>query len=64
MTYQRKTKDEWQIQQNWGYGHKCETVYTADTYVDARLRLKEYSKNQRHIPIRIKLVRVKLENAK
>ena len=27
MSYQRKTKDRWDIMTNWGYGWECEKVW-------------------------------------
>lgn len=46
MAYQRKTKDVWCIQTNYGYGWETESEYDKDDYDDpykaARTDLKEY----------------------
>jgi hypothetical protein len=52
MSYQRKTQDRWEIQQNWGFGHGWEDVYSADSWKDARRTLKEYRENQPGTPVR------------
>lgn len=45
MSYQRKTKDRWDIMTNWGYGWECEnSEYTRE---DARRSLREYRENYR-----------------
>ena len=54
--YKRKTKDEWEIQGN--YGHGWEMVTTEETYRQAREQLKCYRENEPGTPHRIKCVRV------
>ena len=54
--YKRKTKDEWEIQGN--YGHGWEMVTTEETYRQAREQLKCYRENDPGTPHRIKCVRV------
>lgn len=61
MAYTRKTRDEYDIQQDWGGG--WETVHTEETYKEARARLREYHQAQLPIPCRIKKTRVKIETA-
>ena len=43
MAYQRKTRDEWRISGNYGYGWDVEC--TEDTAREARARLREYREN-------------------
>jgi len=43
MAYVRKTKDEYQIMTNYGYGWEVEN--TEDNYKDAKRSLKEYQEN-------------------
>ena len=40
MAYQRKTKDVWCIESNYGYGWETESTY--DEYDDAKADLPEY----------------------
>ena len=46
MAYIRKTRDEWEIQGNYGQGWEC--VNTEDTRQDAKRSLKEYQDNEPH----------------
>ena len=43
MSYQRKTKDRWDIRTNWGYGWECEN--SEYTRADAKRNLREYREN-------------------
>lgn len=47
MSYQRKTKDRWDIMTNWGYGWECEN--SEYTRADAKRSLREYRENLRNI---------------
>lgn len=58
MAYARKTRDEYELQGNYGCGWECLT--TEDTRKDIRARLREYRENEGG-EYRIKLRRVKLE---
>lgn len=58
MTYQRKTRDEYEVQGD--YGHGWEAVTTEDDRSEARARLREYRDNEPGIPFRIKTLRVAL----
>lgn len=58
MTYKRKTKDEWQLWSNYGYGWEHEI--SEDTWKEMRERLKEYRQNTNG-NFRVKKVRVKIE---
>ena len=44
MAYIRKTRDEYELQGNYGYGWECLT--TEETLKDARQRRKEYQENE------------------
>lgn len=48
MSYQRKTKDRWDIMTNWGYGWECEN--SEYTRTDAKRSLKEL--DFQHTPCR------------
>ncbi len=61
MAYIRKTRDEYEVQGNYGYGRGFECVTTEDTRREARARLREYRENEPGVPFRLKAVRVKLE---
>jgi hypothetical protein len=58
MTYVRKTRDEYDIEQHWDQG--WETVCSENTRREARERLKEYRENQPEAPVRIVKRRVKI----
>ena len=57
MTYIRKTRDEYEIQGNNGYGWECETA--EETRKDAKAQAKCYRENVDY-PIRIVKRRVKI----
>lgn len=59
MAYIRKTRDEWEIQGNYGYGHGWECVNTEDTRQDAKRSVAEYRANER-FPFRVVKKRVKI----
>ena len=63
MTYQRKTRDEFQVQGNYGYGHGWETENTEATRKEARQSLREYRDNG---PGQYRLVckRIRIEGAR
>ena len=46
MTYIRKTRDVYEIQGNYNYGHGWEAVNTETTRQDAKRSLKEYRENE------------------
>ena len=62
MTYQRKTRDRWDIETNYGYGWEVEnSEYTRE---DARRSLREYRENlqaYRKCDVRIVKRRERLE---
>ena len=43
--YIRKTRDEFVILANYGYGHGWEEETTEDTYQEGKQRLQEYREN-------------------
>lgn len=60
MAYERKTRDEYEIVTNYGYGWEVEV--TEDTVEEARKRKREYLENARGlvgIYIRKRRVRIK-----
>ena len=59
MTYVRKTKDEYEIQGNYGYGWDVETV--EETWKDALRCLKDYRDNEPQYPFYIKKSRIRKE---
>lgn len=63
MAYVRKTKDEFNIMGDYGYGDGFETVTTEETRDEAKERLKEYRENERSVPFKIVKKRVKIEPA-
>ena len=55
--YIRKTKDEYHIQSNYGYGWSTETI--EETYKEAKAQLKCYKENiGNQCDLRIKKVRI------
>lgn len=60
MTYQRKTRDEWQLWIDYGYGHGWEHEISEDTRKDVLQRRKEYRENCPEYPTKIKCKRVKI----
>lgn len=57
MAYIRKTRDEWEIQGNYGQGWEC--VNTEDTRQGAKRSVKEYRDNE-HYPFKLVKKRIKL----
>lgn len=57
MTYIRKTRDEYLIEQQTAQG--WEEVCSEDTRAEARQRRNEYRGNQPEFPVRIRKVRVR-----
>jgi hypothetical protein len=45
MPYQRKTRDVYRVQGNYGFGHGWETECEESSYREARARLREYQEN-------------------
>ncbi len=59
-SYERKTRDEYDILGDYGYGHGPEVLTTEDTLREASHRLKEYRDNDRLVAnLRIRKRRVK-----
>jgi hypothetical protein len=58
MTYIRKTRDEYQIHQNCGYG--WDEVCAEGTLKEAKARLKEYRENQPEYAVKIICKRIKI----
>lgn len=60
MTYQRKTRDEFELQGNYGQGWECLTC--EGSYPAIRQRLREYRENEGGA-YRIKSRRVRIEGS-
>lgn len=60
--YNRKTRDEWQVMGDYGYGHGLECVDTLNTRTEAKESLKVYKENERGINFKIVKKRVKIDN--
>ena len=58
--YTRKTKDEYVLQCNYGYGDGWEEVLTEETFAEAKKQKKAYEKNMPQYPYKIMKRRVKL----
>ena len=56
MAYTRKTRDEWQMWSNYGYGWECEI--SEDTYKSAREQMKCYRANCPGAQFKLKLKRI------
>ena len=63
MTYIRKTRDVWDIEQNFGYGYGWEVVTSEETRKDAQRARQEYRDNQPEYPVRIIKRRERIEEA-
>lgn len=60
MARQRKTRDEWHIEVNYGYGHGWEHETTESSWKEAREMLKCYRANVAY-PVRSRKRRVRIE---
>lgn len=58
MSYTRKTRDEFEVQGNYGCG--WEVLTTDETLKESRAMLKDYRDNEPSIPHRIVKKRVKI----
>lgn len=61
MTYQRKTRDEWQLFVNYGYGHGYEHEVSEDSRQEIKERVKEYRENCPQYPVVVRHKRVPIE---
>ena len=59
MAYQRKTRDEYQIHSDYGYGFEETTAH--DSYSSARAELKLYRENQPEFAHKIVKRRIRIE---
>ena len=57
--YVRKTKDEYVLMTNYGYGDGWEEVCTEETFAEVKQRKKEYIENMPQYPYKIVKRRVK-----
>ena len=63
MAHTRKTRDIWEVQGNYGFGHGWECVTAEETFREARARLREYRQNEPQYAHRIKFTRERIERA-
>lgn len=61
MAYKRKTKDEFTLQGNYGYGDGWEDLTTEKTWKGIIQRKKEYRENEPGTPLRIIVRRIKIK---
>lgn len=54
MAYQRRTKDEYQLVYDYGYGDGLEVIYTAVTLDEAKSVKSDYIKNTEIYPAIVK----------
>ena len=62
MAYKRKTKDEYELYGNYGYG--WDYILTEDDRLEAKKQLKCYNENEPGVPHKIIKRRVKIEEEK
>lgn len=62
MTYQRKTRDTWQIHVNYGYGDGWEHECTEMSFHEAREQVKCYRENCNY-PVRMVMKREPIETS-
>lgn len=60
MSYQRKTKDVYILEANYGFGDGFEYVTEEDCKKQIRLRLKEYQQNAPQYAYRVRKTRTKI----
>lgn len=60
MPYVRKTRDEWQLHIDYGYGHGWEHELSEDTFREVWDRKMEYRENCPKYPTKIVCRRVKI----
>jgi hypothetical protein len=63
MAYQRKTRDAWEVQGDYGVGFGFECVTTETTFREARDRVREYRENEPGVPFRLHRTRERIETA-
>ena len=61
MAYARKTRDEYQLLCDYGYGEGWECVLAEDTRAEAKERFREYVENMPQYPYKITKKRVPLK---
>lgn len=61
MSYIRKTRDVWDVQQYTGPEYGWEDVCTEPSWLQARDRVREYRENQPEYPVRAKHRRERIE---
>lgn len=61
MSYTRKTRDIWDVEQYTGPQYGWEVVTAEDRRKDALARLREYRENQPDYPVRLRPRRERIE---
>jgi len=61
MSKPRKTRDEYALQGDYGYGHGWEDLTAADTREEIRQYRRDYRENEPGTPLRVVKRRVKIE---
>ena len=61
MSYTRKTRDEYRLMCNYGYGDGWEEVLTEESYAECKQRKREYQENMPQYPYKIVKRRVPIE---
>lgn len=62
MAYVRKTRDEYVLMCNYGYGDGWEELFCEDTLAEARRVKREYEENMPQYPYKIAKKRVPLNS--
>lgn len=62
--YKQKTRNEYEIQGDYGFGHGFECVCTEDNWDKARERVKEYRINEPGYTFKIVKKRVRISEGK
>jgi hypothetical protein len=62
MLYKRKTRDEWQLHVNYGFGHGWEHEVSENSYREIKQRRKEYQENCPQYTTKIVCKRIRLND--
>lgn len=63
MAYQRKTRDYYDVEGNYGSGHDWEAVTAEDSRREAMARLREYRENKPGVTFRLRARRERIAPA-
>ena len=62
MAYQRKTRDRWDIETNYGYGDGWEVECSEYSLKDAKMNYRLYRENCPELAVRLRKRRERIEN--